>query len=559
VKKSALLCGAASFLAIAGYGAAVAAQTHILPPLSAARAAYFKAHPQEEAALLARLRAPDENAPATENRVTSRAGGTWTKVTAAPANGLCNPLLLTDATVMVQSCGTKAWFKLTPTNTGSYATGTWTKLASLPVIGGVQYSPQYKASAVLPDGRVIVEGGEYNNGAEAFTNLGAIYNPLTNTWAAVAAPSGWTAIGDAAGIVLANNTFMLSSASANPDVDALFNPTTLGWTATGAPLDGTLAYQDEQGYELLPTGQVLTVDVWAGYTTQTNPTSAELYTPHTGKWTNTGSTPVSLVDPYACGNFEIGPAVTRGDGSVIAFGGNSGCTTPAVDPTAIYTTSKATWAAGPNVPSTCGTTGKLPCTLADAPAALLPNGNILFAASAGYGDAPTHFFEFTATKTINQVADELDFASSSSSFYYNFLVLPTGQILSTDLSSIAELYTPSGSPTPGLAPVITTVPTTLTHGTTYTLAGKQIAGRSQGAYYGDDEQSATNYPLVRITNTATGHVFYARTANISSSSIAPNAIATTTFTVPSSIETGASTLAVIANGISSTKNSVTIN
>ncbi len=559
MNRSVLLCGAASFLAIAASGAAPAAQTHILPPISAARAAYLQAHPDEAAALLASLRAPDESAPATENRVITRAGGSWTKVTTAPASGLCNPLLLTDGTVMVQSCGTKAWYKLTPTNTGSYATGTWSTLASLPIVKGVQYAPQYKASAVLPDGRVIVEGGEYNNGAEALTNLGAIYNPLTNTWKAVAAPTGWTAIGDAAGIVLANNTFLLSSATANPDTNALLNATTLGWTPTGAPLDGTVAYQDEQGYELLPSGKVLTVDVWANYFLKTNPTSAELYTPSTGLWTNTGKTPVSLVDPYVCGNFEIGPAVTRGDGSVVAFGGNSGCTTPATDPTAIYTTSKGTWAAGPDIPSVCGTTGKLPCTLADAPAALLPNGNILFAASAGYAKAPTHFFEFTATKTINQVADEIDFASSSSSFYYNFLVLPTGQILSTDLSSIAELYTPNGSPTPGLAPVITTVPTTLTHGTTYMLAGKQIAGRSQGAYYGDDEQSATNYPLVRITNTATGHVVYARTANISSSSIAPNAIATTNFTVPSTIETGPSTLAVIANGISSTKTSVTIN
>jgi hypothetical protein len=29
--------------------------------------------------------------------------------------------------------------------------------------------------------------------------------------------------------------------------------------------------------------------------------------------------------------------------------------------------------------------------------------------------------------------------------------------------------------------------------------------------YGDDPQAAANYPLVRITNNRTGHVFYSRT------------------------------------------------
>jgi len=36
--------------------------------------------------------------------------------------------------------------------------GTWLQLASLPP----GYSPLYFASAVLPDGRLIVEGGEFN-------------------------------------------------------------------------------------------------------------------------------------------------------------------------------------------------------------------------------------------------------------------------------------------------------------------------------------------------------------------------------------------------------------
>ena len=35
------------------------------------------------------------------------------------------------------------------------------------------YGPLYFGSAVLPDGRYIVEGGEYNNGNDAWTKLGS--------------------------------------------------------------------------------------------------------------------------------------------------------------------------------------------------------------------------------------------------------------------------------------------------------------------------------------------------------------------------------------------------
>src|SRR5439155_2427699 len=89
---------------------------------------------------------------------------------------------------------------------------TWSTLA--PMQAG--FNPIYFASAVLPDGRVIVEGGEYNCNStggscmSVWQTLGAIYNPTTNTWATVTPPSGWTTIGDASGIVLADGTFFLS-------------------------------------------------------------------------------------------------------------------------------------------------------------------------------------------------------------------------------------------------------------------------------------------------------------------------------------------------------------
>ena len=58
--------------------------------------------------------------------------------------------------------------------------GRWSPIASM----DPGYGPLYFASAVLPDGRVIVEGGEYNFCSAVWTTLGSIYDPVANITAA---------------------------------------------------------------------------------------------------------------------------------------------------------------------------------------------------------------------------------------------------------------------------------------------------------------------------------------------------------------------------------------
>jgi hypothetical protein len=172
---------------------------------------------------------------------------------------------------------------------------------------------------------------------------------------------------------------------------------------------------------------------------------------------------------------------------------------------------------------------------------------------------PTHFFEFSSSNTIGQVADPTDYASFTS-FEWNFLVLPTGQIMAveTDGSNV-WYYNPSGTYSSSWQPVISSLSNyTLSGGSTYQISGTQLNGLSQGAAYGDDVQAATNYPIVRITNNATGHVFFAKTSGFSTTSVAPGQSSTANFKVPSSIENGASQLVVIANGIPSQAVSVTV-
>lgn len=105
---------------------------------------------------------------------------------------LSNPLLLTDGTVILhQYCG-RQWYKLTPDQYGSYVNGTWKRIAPLPA----GYASLYFGSAVLIDGRVVIEGGEYNYCQGVWTNQGAIY-PRLNTWTTIAPPPTWSTIGDA--------------------------------------------------------------------------------------------------------------------------------------------------------------------------------------------------------------------------------------------------------------------------------------------------------------------------------------------------------------------------
>jgi hypothetical protein len=455
--------------------------------------------------------------------------------------GIGNPVLLTDGTVLIQDVGCQDWWKLTPDAFGNYVNGTWTQIASLPP----GYSPFYHATAVLPDGRVIIEGGEYNFLIPVWTNQGAIYDPVADAWTTVQPPTGWTTIGDAQGVVLFDGTFMMANCCTRQQ--ALLNAKTLTWTATGA---GKFDVNDEEGWTLLPNKQVLTVDAYVpiGIPYEPTGTNSEVYVPGSGKWHSAGSTVVQLWDSWlTCGElsqppgptFEVGPGVLRPDGTVFYAGSNT-CGPGFPGHTSIYDTETGTWIAGPDFPGSLN--------IADGPAVLEPNGKVLMMASPGFGNPPSTFLEWDGTALT--VAEPSPNAAISGSFFGNFLILPTGQILLTDFYSVS-IYTPDGSYDPAWAPVIQSAPSTVTPGGSYTISGHLFNGMSQGAAYGDDAQGATNYPLVRITNNATGHVFYSRTHDHSSMAVAFNGRVSTAFDVPANQERGPSRLEVVANGIPS--------
>jgi len=453
--------------------------------------------------------------------------GSWQRLTTQPPFQTDTAHLLTDGTVMVHQYNSPKWWRLTPDNTGSYLNGTWTQLASMQS----DFAPLYFASAVLPDGRVLVEGGEYNFLQPVWTNKGAIYDPVTDVWTVVNPPTGWANIGDSPAIVLSDGTFMMGQGGISSKKQVLFNAATLTWTAVGTGKADTFS---EEGFGLLPDGRVMVVDC-------ANGTNSELYNPSTLQWTSAGSTIVRLAD---ISSLEIGPQIQRPDGTLVAFGG-----TPH---TSIYNPSTGTWTPGPDFPG-----GN---DIADGPASLLPDGNVLAYASPGIFSGTGTFFIFDGT-TFTQ-APATQSSGSHQSWEARTLLLPTGQVLwlIADGSTIdVELYTSQGGVNPAWAPTITSAPRTLTRGASYQISGTQFNGLSCGSDYGDDALSATNYPLVRITNQATGHVFYARTHDHSTMGIATgSAIVSTMIDIPAAAETGPSTIVVVANGIASRAKRATI-
>jgi hypothetical protein len=123
-------------------------------------------------------------------------------------------------------------------------------------------------------------------------------------------------------------------------------------------------------------------------------------------------------------------------------------------------------------------------------------------------------------------------------------------VLFTDFSTVA-VYTPAGGPKAGWLPRVTSAPARMTRGHSYAVSGTQFNGVSQGCYYGDDYASATNFPVVRLTNQKTGHVQYARTHGFSYMGVQSSGTVGTQVDIPANMETGTTSMQVVANGIAS--------
>lgn len=493
--------------------------------------------------------------------------GDWIDFAAQPTFYAATALLLTNGHVLVQDAGqdgdgTAHWYILKPDQKGSYESGTWT-----PAVGSNGAVPDahakrlFFASAVLRDGTVFVSGGEYSGTPdETEITTSELYDPISNSWKLLEAPPDWTEVGDAPCALLGDGRLLIGAIGA-PSKDgsdsgdartALFDPTKIGrneWTAGPTTLYGT---SSEETWTLLGDGSVLSVSCFS-------PKAAKVYipapTPGIGKWVAADSTPDVLFDT----DNEIGPGILLPDSRVFAVG--------ATGKTCIFSpaTASGTWHSGPPLPSKNGKQ----LVAKDAPACLLPSGNILMvlgpigpcadATEKGYC-SPIFVFEFNpATAQYTDVSPTWAAGNSTAPYMTRLLLLPNGDVLLTCQSQYAAIYRASGVAKEAWQPKITSAPKTLTRGKQYQIKGLRFNGLSQAVSYGDDASMATNYPLFRITY-GNGTTAYARTHDHSTMSVATGStVVWTNVTVPEQIPVGAAQASIVANGIASSAIEVTIN
>ncbi len=477
--------------------------------------------------------------------------GTWTKVTPFPTGSAGTMLLLPDGGVMVMGANdapVNTWYELQPDASGNYATGTWKQLANMNV------GRLFFGSTVMPTDQVFVIGGEYST-TGGFNNTAEIYDMATNTWkSTLTFPQG--IFGDDPTVTLPNGD-ILCGYVIGPQT-YLYNPTNNTWSNGPTKLDGDQS--DEETWvklpasAALPQGGILSWSIFASI--GSGNFMGQVYNIATNQWIetkNSTTNPPSLLSSSAVG-YELGGGVVLPNGKILQLGANGN--------TALYDPSTNTWSAGPQIKDNNGNL----MAPDDAPLSILPDGQVIFTADAGPTSGtfspPTEMFDYDYnTNTITQMTGLPSTLNSnltnSSAFFDRTMVLPSGQMLFTDGGDM-YVFTPNDSAQSAWLPTISSVVKTGIN--TYTLTGTQLSGISEGSSYGDDVNVSENYPIVQLTSSG-GQVYYATTSNWSNVLVSPvgdTTVESVNFTLPDTIPNGNYQLAVIANGISSLPQQITI-
>jgi hypothetical protein len=274
----------------------------------------------------------------------------------------------------------------------------WSEAASYPPQTGcglvpVTSSVSLTAGSVAIDGiystyRILPGWTVAGAGIPANTTVVEVQSPTSVTMSAKATASGPTVVqfvgeptscfGDDPSILVPGGRILAGN---------LLGPETYLYSISGNAFTptGTKVYNDssdEEGWAVLPNGQILNYDLFQSIATNTG--YAETYTPATGLWTGIspadgtarGTLPL-LSDPEV--GYELGPIIRLLDGRALVIGANQH--------TALYTPSSNTWAPGPDMRADLtGPGGTIPNALFgadDAAAGILPNGHVFLTADAG--------------------------------------------------------------------------------------------------------------------------------------------------------------------------------
>jgi Kelch motif len=408
------------------------------------------------------------------------------------------------------------------TNIYNIATNTWT-------LGGSKVydqSDEEGYSTTSAPGAIVVYDVNHTVDANVGSGFAERYNPVSNSWSSIT-PNDGSALGTLpvlSSAVLGNEfgpTLRLQDGrilevGAN-SLTALYTPSTNTWAA-GPAMMGTLNGNaapfgaDDAPGAILPNGHVLL----AG---DAGPAISD-----TGTTGNTTELSNIITNIPSTALFQVGWSVADADGSNTVI--PQFATIASIDsPTQITISDNAT-VTRTGVQLRVGGTFSSPTQLFDFnPAGA---GSISPLAAAYPGDL-----------------------SAIGAFLTRMVVLPTGQVLfGVATTDQIYVYTPDGSASPTLRPVVSSI--AYNGSGKFTLTGRQLDGQSAGADYGDDVQMDSNYPILRLVNSS-GKVFYCVTSNWSAPGTVGNSTVpqTVNFRLNPAITPGNYSAIVSGGGISS--------
>ncbi|MCX6875140.1 MAG: InlB B-repeat-containing protein [Verrucomicrobia bacterium] len=304
--------------------------------------------------------------------------------------------LLPNGKVLVAGGQYNSGSKLSSAELYDPATGAWTATGAMGTARGGH------TATLLPNGKVLVAGG-FNS---TFLSSAELYDPATGTWTATGAMTTAREIHTATllsnGKVLVARGYQRSSAE-------LYDPTTGKWTATGA----MITVRDYNTATLLPNGKVLVAG--GQYNSSSSLSSAELYDPATGAWTVTGT----MITARTLHTSALLPS-----GQVMVAGGANGSSVSSAE---LYDPATGAWTV----------TGIMITARSRHTATLLPSGKVLVAGgSNGSSLSSAELYDpATGAWTVTGAMGTTRFSPTAT-------LLPNGKVLVAGgyhLSS-AELY-----------------------------------------------------------------------------------------------------------------------